>query len=118
MEELEQRRLDRRRLASFAAVVVLLLVMIAALGWLFHVTVRLPGDVDAHRRDSLARLAWVSLVLLGMAVLMLFWTVARYVKFLLAHDRERGEPTTYVDAWSEAGKRVKLDDQEEAEDES
>jgi hypothetical protein len=75
------------------------------------------SQIDDHAVKSLlARLAWLSTVLLALALVLLFWMVARLFRWNLATRRRVG-PTPYVDAWSLAGQRVKLPDDQDDEDE-
>ncbi|MFB3891319.1 MAG: hypothetical protein ACE15C_04770 [Phycisphaerae bacterium] len=61
----------------------------------------------------LARLAVVSIAMLCLTAVMLFWVVAR---FLMQRLRPEGRHarTPYVDAWSLAGKRAKPEEDEDA----
>ncbi len=63
----------------------------------------------------LAKLAGLSLVMLCITLVMLFWLVAR---FLLHRFRgtSHSQKTEYVDAWSLAGKRMKAPPEEEEEE--
>jgi hypothetical protein len=44
---------------------------------------------------------------------MLAWVLVRYVQRRMRPPPDRSQ-TPYVDAWAEAGKRLKLDDDQEA----
>ncbi len=67
---------------------------------------------NAAMRKILARFAWVSLVVLSFAIVLLFWAVMRFYRERHPPRRERTH-TPYVDAWSLAGKRFKLEDDEQ-----
>lgn len=73
---------------------------------------------DLAVKKTLARLAWLALVMLAINVVISFWLVLRV---LFARNRRVhiGGSTPYVDAWSAAGERFRLDDSdEEDEDEA
>lgn len=75
---------------------------------------------DKKAENLLQTVAWISVALLGLTLVMIFGVVARFLRRRLAglegpvHSR-----TEYVDAWALAGKRAKPepepDDQEEGE---
>jgi len=88
--------------------VVLLGAMAAALAALTIVTARAAGAAeDPDLQRVLARLAWLALVLLGGALVLLLWAVMRLARSRLPRPG-RGAPTPYVDAWSLAGRRFQL----------
>lgn len=104
------------RKASAVVVTVLLAFMTAALGYMVHVVAAQAGQADPKTHSALARLAWLTLLLLGVSAVLLVWSAARTLRLFVAR-RERHPPTPYVDAWAEAGRRMKVDDEEDNEDE-
>ena len=68
-------------------------------------------DVEA----LLARLAWLSMVLLALTLVLLFWGVARLFRWGFG-SHGRAVRTPYVDAWSLAGQRMKAPEETEEED--
>ena len=88
--------------------VVLLGAMAAALAALTIVTARAAAAAeDPDLQRVVARLAWLTLVLLAVTLLLLLWAVMRLVRSRLPRPR-RSAPTPYVDAWALAGRRFKL----------
>jgi len=63
-------------------------------------------------RDLLARLAWLSVALLGLTSVLVFWMAVRLLRM---HFRPShlGEATPYVDAWALAGERFRLDEHDD-----
>lgn len=103
-------------------------ILIASLGAIglglaaltFMATRQAEAVSDTEMRRFLARLAWLSFVLLALTLVVLFWTVARLLRARMRSDGPF-EATPYVNAWALAGKRFKLDqtespDQDEADE--
>ena len=95
---------------SFLFVVVSLSLLSAGTVAMLAITARAATTIgDPVTRKLLARLAWLSLVLLCLSLLLLVWSVLRYARRRL----EGGPPlkrSRYVDAWALAGQRFQLDD--------
>ena len=106
------------RSASFAVVLVGLVIICVGLGAMMFITIEAAsGTTDLAVRKLLARLSWLSLVLLCLAVLMTTWVIMRYVRDRLRNDAAAPrEPSTYVNAWEIAGKRFQLNEDNEPED--
>ena len=107
------------RLVNFIISVVLLTAMVGGLVSLIVVATQVAGsaEVDEATLKYWGRLASVALILLALVVVVLFWTVVRFV-FRRHRGRQSHPPTPYVDAWAIAGRRFRLpDDQDDAEDE-
>lgn len=101
------------RSASFAFVVLGLTAICAGLGaMLFVTTSAADGVADLPTRKLLARLAWGSLALLCVALVLLVWAVMRHVRHALAASAPL-KPSEYVNAWELAGKRFQLPDEDE-----
>jgi hypothetical protein len=101
------------RAASFAFVVLGLVAICAGLGAMLYVTTSAAGEVaDPPTRKLLARLAWGSLTLLCVALVLLMWAVLRHIRQALAPSAPL-PPSQYVNAWELAGKRFKLPDEDE-----
>lgn len=106
--------IDRRqavRAVNFMLTVVGLLVIAGAMGVMIAIAARAAPDSAPEAREYFYRLAWIAAAMLGLALVMLTWTVSRYLR---RRSREsRHEPTPYVDAWAEAGRRARVDDEDE-----
>ncbi len=103
---------------SFVVIIVGLVVICVGLTAMMFITIEAASTTtDQAVRKLLARLSWLSLVLLCLAVLMTTWVVMRYVRHRL-RDSEAppAEPSQYVNAWEIAGKRFQLNEDNEPED--
>lgn len=103
-----------RRISSIV-VTVLLAVIAAGMVYVVLTVTAATEGADEPTRKGLARLAWIGMLLLAVAVVLLVWSLARTLRLYLAKPQPHA-PTKYVDAWSEAGRRVQVDEDEEDED--
>ena len=94
---------------SFTVTTILLGGAAVAMGAFIALVAMWIPVSNPQTQGLLVRLAWTAAVLLGLIVVLLIWSVTRYLKRRL-HPAEKSPPTSYVDAWSEAGKRLKLPD--------
>jgi membrane protein implicated in regulation of membrane protease activity len=106
------------RSTSFTVVLVGLVIICVGLGAMMFITIEaVSATTDQAARKLLARLSWLSLVLLCLAVLMTTWVVLRYVRHRLRDGAATpAEPSQYVNAWELAGKRFQLNEDNEPED--
>ncbi len=109
---------DPRRLqtVNFIVLIVVLGILTVGLGSLTYLATGAAAQAESENMQKLlARLAWVSLSMLCIALLLLFWTVIRFCRRRFPTSHPTSE-TPYVDAWSLAGERFKLDEEEQEED--
>ncbi|HUS91868.1 MAG TPA: hypothetical protein VM695_08460 [Phycisphaerae bacterium] len=104
------------RLGSFGVVVGGLLALAVGLGAMLVITIREASAMtDPAARKLLLRLAWLSLVLISLDLVMLLWCVLRHIR-----DRMEAEPppkpSKYVNAWELAGQRIRLEDETDADE--
>lgn len=102
----------RRRLArlSKAVSIALLVLLVAGLTVSLFIASEGAGRADDEReKEAFLRLAVVSGVLLAMALVLLLWTFLRLALGRFGSPRDRA-PTPFVDAWAEAGRRVRLEE--------
>ena len=111
--------LDKRAPGVSALLVAGALVLLAG-GLVAQIALATSAAADATdpaAKKTFVHLAWLALVMLAFDALISFWLV---VRVLSARSRRLhiGGPTPYVDAWSAAGRRFKLDDsdQDDADD--
>ena len=104
-----------RKISSIVVTVLLAIIAGGMVYVVLTVTAAVEGADEATRK-GLARLAWIGMVLLGLAVVLLVWSLARTLRLYLAKPQPH-TPTTYVDAWSEAGRRVQVDDEDDEPEE-
>jgi len=109
------RRHSTVRIVSSVIVTLLLVAMTAGLLYVFLKAADAAAGADEKTRADLGRLAWLGMALLGVSAVLLFGSLARTLRFCL-RKQAPSKPTPYVDAWAEAGRRIKLpDDEEESE---
>ena len=106
------------RSVSFAFVILGLGALAAGLGVMLAIAARGAWQVtDAPTQKLLLRLAWLSLVLLCVTLVLLLWAVLRHVRYRL-YSAPPLKPSQYVDAWELAGRRLTLDDADDAPDDA
>jgi membrane protein implicated in regulation of membrane protease activity len=98
---------------SFGFVVLGLAAISGGLIFMLVVTFRaIDQTTDMPTRKLLARLAWLSLALLLLTLLLLVWAVTRHLRYWL-RPLPRARRSEYVNAWVLAGQRFKLEDDEQ-----
>ena len=117
--------LDLHRRSQWTKFLVLLLflgVMAACLGTLLGVILsnfgKLPAATEATaraERQGMIRLALICAVLLGLTLIVIFWMIVRFVGSRFQAPLERSS-TEHVDAWRLAGSRLKVSEDDEAEE--
>ncbi|MGC9455153.1 MAG: hypothetical protein ACP5HU_09850 [Phycisphaerae bacterium] len=115
---MEVRRPSAARTISFA---ILFASLIIAAGMLVALLVtmldRAEATDDPELRRILVRVAWATLVMLAVDMLVLLWGAMRFMSRVLGAPPPRRPPTPYIDAWAEAGRRLKLEEQDEDDEE-
>ena len=111
--DLEQ-SLAARRVSSIV-VTVLLAVIAAGMVYVVLTVTGAAAGADEPTRRGLARLAWIGMLLLAVSVVLLVWSLARTLRLYLARPQQH-RPTEYVDAWSEAGRRMQVESEPEEDD--
>jgi hypothetical protein len=106
------------RSASFTVILVGLVIICVGLGAMMFITIDAASTTtDLAARKLLARLSWLSLVLLCLAGMMTMWVILRYVRHRLRDNvPPPAEPSQYVNAWELAGKRFQLNEDNEPDD--
>jgi hypothetical protein len=106
--EMTERTKDQT--VSLAILILSLTALASGLGVLTLLTARAAGGTeDVEVRRSVGKLAWLSLALLGLTAVLLFWSVVRLFRSRVGARRSRTK-TPYVNAWALAGKRFKLEE--------
>ena len=100
------------RSISFMFTAMGLLAVAGAMAASLVITSRAAARSEGEARHNLLLLAWLSAALLTLCLLMLTWAVVRHAKYRMQQKTTRSE-TPYVDAWAEAGKRLKLEDEDQ-----
>jgi len=113
----EIERTNRWRTISFVVLIALVTLMVAGCGVMLAILTRAAQEAAASPdlQRVLARLALLSASILGLALILLLWSVMRFVgyRFRVRHERER---TPYVNAWAVAGERFQLDEADRDDD--
>jgi hypothetical protein len=79
--------------------------MAVVLGWMFAVTMGSSDAVDADTARLLRNLAIASVAMLGLTLIALMGVVLRWIRTGMGLQKPL-PGSHYVDAWSEAGKRM------------
>ncbi len=96
------------RRTGFWVLVSVLCVLIIGQTLLLATAWHLAWSLQRPERVQAGRIAWLSLVLLCIESLLLFWVVIRYLRDRLLHRRPR-RTAPYVDIWAEAGQRIQVE---------
>lgn len=113
MSEMPNRR-SAVRLAFNAGAMIAVTACMGGLMWL-----SLEGARNATKpagQKGLTLVAWMLFALMAVSLLMLLWMLIRYFVQRTTPSGERSK-TPYVDAWSLAGKRLKLKKEDQAQEE-
>lgn len=102
--------------ASFAVVMVVLTVVCAGLVAMIVITTQGAKGAVGARKDYFHHMAWLSLALLALNIFVLAWMVIHRVSRRLVRRSPR-QTTEHVDAWALAGKRFKLEEDADEQEE-
>lgn len=92
-------------------------ITIAVLTFVIFSLARNLDNVPADKRPAMVRLAWVAVACLGLNVMVLLWIFLRWLRLRLTPTPPLPD-APYKDAWSEAGKRIQLDENDNPVDDS
>ena len=113
MEEIE----SEKKFLTVNTILVTVALAILAAGLVVQITLatRAAGLVDGDAEKHFLLQVRISLLLLAFDLVVLFWLTIRY---LASRSRRRKIPDSadYVDAWTEAGQRFQLEEEEEDDD--
>ena len=114
---MEVERVKTIRAVSFALMVIVLLLIAVGCATTLVVASRSAGltDPDTPARRAFAKIALLSTATLGLTLVLLVWAATHLVaeRFAAAEGRKH-PPTPHVDAWSVAGKRFQLDEDDDS----
>lgn len=106
---MEVRERPDARLINSVVLVVALIAIAGGVAYLMFSSLQAAGQVeDPLAKKILIRLAWVALVLLAIAVILLVWAIMRLIRLRIGFRRSHSR-APYVDAWALAGQRFQLD---------
>ena len=112
--EIEDQRTFQR--INYTLLVGCLVLVSLGLGGVIWITANAYGGADEKTRQLLYQLAWVATATLGVTLLLLMLVILRWMRLRLKPPTKLPK-THYIDAWSEAGKRFRLPNAENDEDE-
>jgi DNA-binding PucR family transcriptional regulator len=101
--------MTKRQRISVAIEAGLLVIIMAGMGVMMGIgfsQARAATDETVMR--AFVNIAWLSLLFLFLAFILLAWRVMRLVRTLLA-EKSLPKTTTHPDAWAEAGRRFEAD---------
>lgn len=98
------------RATSFAVLTVTLVGLIAILVVLLVLVLDAAEEAQAPQKRSLLMMAYLALGALGLASLLLVVLAARFLGSRVTERMGDRKPMGYVDAWAEAGRRLKPED--------
>ncbi len=92
-------------------------LMAAVLAAVLWIVTRAHASAEAETARMLLVLAWTAAAMLGITLLALLWILLRWGKLRLQGPSPL-PPAPYVDAWSEAGRRMQPPPHDEPDDEN
>jgi len=98
------------RATSFAILTVALVGLIAILVALLLLVLGAAEGAQGQQKRNLLLMAYLALGALGLAALLLVALIIRYLGTRITHRPQKPKPMGYVDAWTEAGQRLKPED--------
>lgn len=114
---MEVRERPDGQLINSAVLIVALAAIVGGVTYLMLSSLQAAAHVaDPLTKRILVRLAWVALLLLALAVILLVWAIMRLIRSRISFRRSHSR-APYVDAWALAGQRVQLDEEDMPEQE-
>ena len=98
------------RATTFAILTISLIVIGALLAGLLYWLLSAAAAAAGDRQQYLLRLASLTMASLLLWLLISMGIVIRYVAQRFGRSGDRHKPMGYVDAWAEAGRRLKPED--------
>ncbi len=93
----------------------LVLILVVSRYYLIPALVAEQTATPAQRRILVAH-SWLILSLVLFVLLVGLLLTFRVSRFFFPRNREQAKPTQYVDAWQEAGRRLRVDDEQTSEE--
>lgn len=91
---------------------VFLLLSIGGIVGVLFVLSKVAAQADQETRRVLVRVMWVAAAGIATDALLLLWLLLRWMRGKTLSSAAPPTETPYVDAWAEAGRRLKVDDEE------
>jgi hypothetical protein len=103
---------DRTHLMAVGVISALLASLVAAAAWIAAKLVEIRRMTGDERPERLEAFLWVlAFAVLALTLYLIFVLAVRVIGRRLRQPQP-AEPTEYVDAWSEAGRRLELDEED------
>ena len=113
----------RKRFHRTNFLVLLSCLMIIVIGMIYvvYLTTSVFGKIESESmRNLLHHIAWVGFVGLTVGLMGMLWIAVRWMRYVLVLRKDfvdgESSESEYVDAWSEAGKRMEAPDEDELEE--
>jgi hypothetical protein len=98
------------------------MIIVIGMMYVVYLTTSLFNQAESEStRNLLYHLAWVGSVGMAVGLMGMLWIAVRWMRYVLVlrkdfMEEESGAESQYVDAWSEAGKRMEAPDEDELEE--
>lgn len=103
-----------RRRFQYGLMAFLLVLVSAGLVWIIQAAAITAGGVqDQASKRALAHMAWLAMALLGVTLVVLLWVGLRWLRLGLTPKPQKHPQGPRVSPWSEAGRRIVPDEDEE-----
>ncbi|MBN1941838.1 MAG: hypothetical protein JW849_00940 [Phycisphaerae bacterium] len=100
------------RRINYTVLTFCLLLVAGGMTAVVFVLARAAASAEGEARPWLFRLAWAAATCLGIDALLLLWILLRWMRLRMIPSAPLPE-TPYIDAWSEAGKRIQVDEDDD-----
>ncbi|MBI5724117.1 MAG: hypothetical protein HZA50_09185 [Planctomycetes bacterium] len=101
----------KHSMLNFVITAIFLATILAGLGVLAFMEINAAGATGNYDlKRTLVRMAWLTISLGGLILILLVWMAIRLIKFRFVISIERGSKTEYQDAWALAGRRFKVEE--------
>lgn len=103
------------RRVAFAVTVLVLILLGSLLGMALLLSMQRAASADGEAQDAWTRLALLCVALLALTLVLLVGVVVRRIGRRFSQRKSPRQPTRYVDAWREAGRRIEVPDEEDTD---
>ncbi len=104
---------------NFLVLLGCLTIIVIGMMYIVYLTTNMFEQIENEStRSQLYHLALVASVGMSVGLMGMLWITVRWMRYALVLRRETDAPTEsqYVDAWSEAGKRIEVPHEDELEE--
>ena len=107
---------------NFLVLLCCLMIIVIGMMYIVYLTTSLFNQAESEStRNLLYHLAWVGSVGMAVGLMGMLWIAVRWMRYALLlrkdfMEAESKSESGYFDAWSEAGKRIEVPDDDELEE--